>query len=66
MFFLLTMQGLNLKINHARRNGGMADAHGSGPCEVKFMWVQVPFPALTTGQRINIAVPFVYLAETCI
>ena len=24
----------------------MADAHGSGPCEVKFMWVQVPFPAL--------------------
>ena len=24
----------------------MADAHGSGPCEVKFMWVQVPFPAV--------------------
>ena len=47
--FWLTSGAVNSKITFACRNGGMADAHGSGPCEVKFMWVQVPFPALSGG-----------------
>ena len=28
-----------------RRNGGMADAYGSGPYGSNTVWVQVPFPA---------------------
>ena len=47
--FVLTSGSGESKITFACRNGGMADAHGSGPCEVKFMWVQVPFPALSGG-----------------
>ena len=45
----MTRNALNSKITLACRNGGMADAHGSGPCVSNNMWVQVPFPALSGG-----------------
>ena len=56
----LTILLLLDKITVARRNGGMADAHGSGPCEVKFMWVQVPFPALIMSGLFQKKASFVF------
>ena len=36
-----------------RRDGGMADAHGSGPCGSNTMRVQVPFSALREHHRLK-------------
>lgn len=33
-----------------RRNGGMADAYGSGPYGSNTVWVQVPFPACVKSE----------------
>ena len=39
-------EGLQRSAHAICRNGGMADAHGSCPCDSNIMRVQVPFPAL--------------------
>ena len=40
----------------------MADAHGSGPCELALMRVQVPFPALLfDGKPIGEVSHFVFI-----
>ena len=39
-------EGLQRSAHAICRNGGMADAHGSGPCDSNIMRVQVPSPAL--------------------
>ena len=41
-------------IHVACRSGGMADAHGSGPCVGNNMRVQVPSPALCFIERLRI------------
>ena len=42
----LTVTAKNVKMALVRRSGGMADAHGSGPCGSNTVWVQVPSSAL--------------------
>ncbi len=42
----LTAAIKNVKMAFVRRSGGMADAHGSGPCGSNTVWVQVPSSAL--------------------
>ena len=43
----------------ACRSGGMADAHGSGPCVGNNMRVQVPSPALElSGAMVKFISPF--------
>ena len=41
----MTVIAKKVKIAIVRRSGGMADAHGSGPCDSNIVRVQVPFPA---------------------
>ena len=42
----MTVIAKKVKIAIVRRSGGMADAHGSGPCGSNTVWVQVPSSAL--------------------
>ena len=42
----LTVTAKDDKMTFVRRSGGMADAHGSGPCGSNTVWVQVPSSAL--------------------
>ena len=42
----MTVIAKKVKIAIVRRSGGMADAHGSGPCSSNTVWVQVPSSAL--------------------
>ena len=42
----MTVNAKKVKIAIVRRSGGMADAHGSGPCSSNTVWVQVPSSAL--------------------
>ena len=42
----MTVTAKDDKMTFVRRSGGMADAHGSGPCGSNTVWVQVPSSAL--------------------
>ena len=42
----MTVTAKIVTIAFVRRSGGMADAHGSGPCGSNTVWVQVPSSAL--------------------
>ena len=41
----MTVTAKEVKMAFVRRSGGMADAHGSGPCGSNTVWVQVPSSA---------------------
>ena len=45
------------------RSGGMADAHGSGPCVGNNMRVQVPSPALVFLERLQFNIWFAEVSE---
>ena len=47
----LTVTAKNVKMAFVRRSGGMADAHGSGPCGSNTVWVQVPSSAFEVERR---------------
>ena len=45
------------------RSGGMADAHGSGPCVGNNMRVQVPSPALDSTRAAANSIWFAEVSE---
>ena len=47
----MTVTAKIVTIAFVRRSGGMADAHGSGPCGSNTVWVQVPSSALSVKER---------------
>ena len=49
----LTATAKDVKMTFVRRSGGMADAHGSGPCGSNTVWVQVPSSALHKFKNRN-------------